>query len=281
MNAPPTSERVQWRGAIIGAVLFFALSVLLRYYGLTYPPGLLWLGSAFALAGALVGHLGMRTTSSIVGPVLGMALGLFVGAIIGDQVGGLIPMPESEHGIPLAGEVMNIAGTALDGQSFDLKQWRGKVVLVDFWATWCPPCLEELPVVQNAYARFHKDGLEIVGVSLDESKDKLAKFVTEHEMPWPQMFFQDQPRWENPLVRKYDIKGIPTMFLLDREGQITPVDLSREPLIGAIERYLGAYTPIFPMGLLIGACIGGFVGLRSGDFLQNLVRRKPARIEAK
>jgi peroxiredoxin len=293
MNAPPTSEPVQWRGAIIGATLFFALSLLLRYFALAYPPSLLWLGGAFALAGALVGHLGMRTTSCIVGPALGMALGLFVGAIVGDEVGGLIPMPE--QGGPPAGEIMRISGPTLDGQSLDIKDWQGKVVLVDFWATWCQPCIAELPNLKKAYARFHKDGLEVVGISLDKDKDKLADFVKAQEMPWPQIIFEDasQREWQNPLVRTYNVTGIPMMFLLDREGRIAPVEPRGEVMIPAIERYLtgtdigndsgafGVRTGIFPMGLLIGACIGGFAGIRSGDFLQRLVRRKPAKTEAK
>ena len=82
MSAPQTSETVQWRGAIIGAAFFFALSLLVRFYVLDYPPALLRLAAAFTLAGALVGHLGMRTTSCIVGPVFGMALLLLVGAIV-------------------------------------------------------------------------------------------------------------------------------------------------------------------------------------------------------
>ena len=293
MNSPPTSETMQWRGIIIGALLFFALSLLLRYYALSYPPGLLWLGGAFALAGALVGHLGMRTTSCIVGPALGMALGLFVGAIVGDEVGVLIPM--NEQGIPLDGEIMKLSGPTLDGQTFNVKDWQGKVVLVDFWATWCGPCLKELPNLKRAYERFHKDGLEVVGISLDENKDTLAEFVKTHEMPWPQIIFEDpaQRFWGSPLVRDYNITGIPMMFLLDREGRIAPVEPRGEAMVPAIERYLSGKgigndasafsvrTGIFPMGLLIGACIGGFVGIRIGDALQQFVRGKPAKIEAK
>ena len=75
----------------------------------------------------------------------------------------------------------------LGGQTFDLAAQRGKVVIVNFWATWCPPCREELPNVKSVYDKYHDKGFEVVAVSLDQDSDALARYVKEHGLPWPQI----------------------------------------------------------------------------------------------
>ncbi len=95
------------------------------------------------------------------------------------------------------GKPVPIQYTALDGRKVDLAAMKGKVVLIDFWATWCGPCVGELPHVKAAYDKLHGQGFEIVGISFDKRRDDLEKFVKEKDMAWPQYF--DGKGWENQL----------------------------------------------------------------------------------
>ena len=114
--------------------------------------------------------------------------------------------------------------TAVDGTKVDLAQWRGKVVLVDFWATWCPPCRREVPNLVAAYRKFHDKGFEIIGISLDKNKEQLLAFTKEQDMPWPQYF--DGKGWENEISIRFHIEDLPTMWLLDKHGRIRNADPS-------------------------------------------------------
>jgi thiol-disulfide isomerase/thioredoxin len=108
--------------------------------------------------------------------------------------------------------------TAVDGREVDLSKMRGKVVLIDFWATWCGPCVAELPNVIKAYKELHPKGFEIVGISLDSDKAELESFVKERGMEWPQYF--DGKGWQNEISSKYGINSIPAMWLLDKKGMV-------------------------------------------------------------
>ncbi len=107
---------------------------------------------------------------------------------------------------------------ALDGRDVDLEQLRGKVVLLDFWATWCPPCLEELPHVRGAYARYREQGLEIVGVSFDADRARLEEVVKRENITWPQ-YFDGGGRDAAP-GKVFGIRHWPSMWLLDRNGVV-------------------------------------------------------------
>jgi thiol-disulfide isomerase/thioredoxin len=116
------------------------------------------------------------------------------------------------------GKPLPIKFTAIDGREVDLAKLTGKVVLVDFWATWCGPCVAEIPNVKDTYDKLHGKGFEIVGISFDKDKDALEKFVGEHEMKWPQYF--DGKVWGNDYGQKYGINGIPSMWLVDKKGNL-------------------------------------------------------------
>jgi thiol-disulfide isomerase/thioredoxin len=121
----------------------------------------------------------------------------------------------------MAGKPIEIAGTKLDGSKFSTKDWKGKVILVDFWATWCGPCIAELPRIKETYKKHHDKGLEILGVSCDSEAQALKGFLDKNpDMPWPQLFdTQQNPKVEwHPLAKEYGITGIPTMFLIDKKG---------------------------------------------------------------
>ena len=108
----------------------------------------------------------------------------------------------------------------LNGQPLALADFKGKVVLIDFWATWCGPCVAELPNVTAAYEKFHGKGFEVIGISLDKSHDSLTAFIKENKMPWPQSF-----DGLGKLAQQYGIQSIPATFLLDGEGKIIAKDL--------------------------------------------------------
>ena len=133
---------------------------------------------------------------------------------------------------------LELAFTAVDGRAVDVAKLRGKVVLVDFWATWCGPCIGELPNVKKVYAAYHDKGFEIIGISLDRDTDrqKLIDFTAKEGMPWPQHY--DGKYWKNEVAVKYDINAIPAMFLLDQDGKIVSRSARGPALEAEVKRLL-------------------------------------------
>ena len=124
----------------------------------------------------------------------------------------------------------------LAGQPLSIARFKGKVVLVDFWATWCGPCIGELPNVLAAYEKHHAKGFEIVGISLDSDRAKLDKFIADRKLTWPQYF--DGKGWQTKLAGVYGVNSIPATYLLDGEGKIIGKNLRGEALEEAVAKAL-------------------------------------------
>jgi peroxiredoxin len=116
------------------------------------------------------------------------------------------------------GKPPDIKFTALDGREVDVGKLKGKVVLIDFWATWCMACVVELPNVKTIYEKLHPKGFEILGISFDSDKETLQRFVSRAQMPWPQFF--DGEGWGNKFGRQYGINVLPAMWLVDKQGNL-------------------------------------------------------------
>ena len=115
---------------------------------------------------------------------------------------------------------MVVSGTTPDGKPFTTADWKGKVILVDFWAVWCVPCRAQLPRVKAMYDQYHDKGLEVLGVSNDYDADRLDAYTAQEHMTWPQLFDVNAASGQNwnPITLGYGIDGIPTMFLIDKQG---------------------------------------------------------------
>jgi thiol-disulfide isomerase/thioredoxin len=139
----------------------------------------------------------------------------------------------------LLGKPFQLKFTAVDGREVDLEKMRGKVVLIDFWASWCGPCMMEVPNVKAAYEKLHPQGFEIVGINLDEDKAQMQRVLTKSNMTWPQSF--DGKKWEGPLVKRFGIMSIPTVWLIDKRGVLRDLN-ARGNLAERVEKLLQEKT---------------------------------------
>jgi len=133
------------------------------------------------------------------------------------------------------GKSITLKFHAADGSQVDLAGFHGKVVLLDFWATWCGPCMQEVPNVVAACAKYHDKGLEIVGVSLDQNKDIMTRVAAQKGMTWPQYF--DGKGWGNEIATAFHVRQIPTMWLISKNGRVASIN-ARGNLDAEIEKLL-------------------------------------------
>ena len=123
--------------------------------------------------------------------------------------------------------------TSLSGKPVNLDEFKGKVVLIDFWATWCSPCVRSMPDLIATYKEYHDQGFEIIGINMDQEKAKLEKYLQDNEVTWPQYF--DGLGWDNKLAKRFGVRGIPHIVLINKNGAVhfnTNYNKNRFPLHG-------------------------------------------------
>jgi thiol-disulfide isomerase/thioredoxin len=135
--------------------------------------------------------------------------------------------------IQLMRQPLDLHFQAVDGRAVSLKDLRGKVVLVDFWATWCGPCMHEVPNVVATYKQLRDNGFEIVGISLDKDIDGMRAVTGQMGMTWPQ--YCDGKGWQNEISSGYGINAIPATWLVDKRGYIRYVGLRGKVLADRIQ----------------------------------------------
>ncbi len=136
--------------------------------------------------------------------------------------------------LAVGGDPISFNVKDLEGNPLSIEKFKGKVVLLDFWATWCKPCIVEMPNVKRLYDMYQKEGFEIIGISLDNKKAALESYIKKNDIKWPQFF--DGAAWNNEIAKKYKVRSIPATFLLDRKGKIRFKSVRGSQLAHAVEQ---------------------------------------------
>lgn len=129
------------------------------------------------------------------------------------------------------GKPISLSGLSIDGRRVTSDQFRGKVVLIDFWATWCGPCIKEMPNVLENYAKYRNEGFEVIAISLDEDMADLQNFITKENPPWV-VLADKHPQSTESMAQKVGVRAIPTLLLIGPDGTVIDVNC-RGPRLGA------------------------------------------------
>lgn len=121
------------------------------------------------------------------------------------------------------GQPITIEGLTHEGKQISTAQWRGQVVLIDFWATWCAPCLAEMPELIALHEKYQPQGYQVLGISSDLNPNALRRYLQQNPLPWPTLFDEQQPG-DHAIAREYGIEIYPTKFLIDRKGILRSVN---------------------------------------------------------
>ncbi len=140
---------------------------------------------------------------------------------------------------PKMGQRVSMQFTAVDGREVDISKMKGRVVLIDFWATDCPGCVAAMPQLKALYDKYHSRGLEIVGVDGDDNKTTLLRFINEKQIPWPQYFAgKAEPADKNKFFQQFGIDGIPHVLFVDKNNRLNGEDVGMVDYEGNVTNLL-------------------------------------------
>ncbi|MFM7160326.1 MAG: TlpA family protein disulfide reductase [Planctomycetaceae bacterium] len=226
--------------ALLGGLALSFVTGNLPLAGVLFVRLALW-GGAYAVVAGLARYWNRARVDRLLTTRMhpgdpGSVLGILGGLVV---AGGAVTQPLTLGGQSATnvqvGQAFDFEGVTLDGEPYQLGAQRGRVVLVDFWATWCAPCVSELPNLVRAHERYHSQGFDVVGISRDRGREPLQKFLEQRELPWPQIL--DVTRAE-PLAEKYGVEAIPFTVLVGRDGLVKATSLRGSQLEAAIEQAL-------------------------------------------
>ena len=143
---------------------------------------------------------------------------------------------ETEQTTAIGSPAPEISQKTPQGKTLKLSSLKGKVVLIDFWASWCRPCMISMPALKKTYAKYKDQGFEIYGVSLDRDSSRWANTITAQKLVWKHV--SDLKYWSNAAAKKYSVHGIPATFLIDKNGNIAGKNLHGTALELKIEELL-------------------------------------------
>jgi thiol-disulfide isomerase/thioredoxin len=138
------------------------------------------------------------------------------------------------------GQAIQLRGTALQGGTVDLTAYRGKVVLIQYWSTWCEPCKEDMAQIKDLYARYGQRGFDVIGVNLDKSAVTAQQYLTANRFPWKHLY--DEGGLDGTLANDMGVMTLPLMLLVDKQGKVVNRNVSSADLPTELQRLFGAGT---------------------------------------
>ena len=140
------------------------------------------------------------------------------------------------------GDKAELSGKSAVGEKLDISQFEGKIVLVDFWATWCETCMEEAPHMVELNKKWSSEGLQMLGVSLDKDAAKMIAVAKEKGFDWPHIFPGEG--WKSPQPQAWGVEKIPTTFLIGPEGKVLWIGSPEKGLDEAIAKAFREHPPM-------------------------------------
>ena len=143
--------------------------------------------------------------------------------------------------IDCVGKVLPLVSKTITGEKFDLSAYRGKTVLLHYWATNSPVALTDLAALKDIQAKYARENVVVVGISLDDDRSRLTAFLTREELPWTTLFSDDAEAtgWKHPLASRYGVMSIPRGVLIDRKGTVISLDAHGDALWDLLAKEIG------------------------------------------